>query len=375
MHKAPRAAIAGLGVAAAAGLAVALLVGGAAVSGGAGCDSAEEPCVPRCDGLACGDDGCGGVCGTCEGAATCQAGACVCVPDCSGKFCADDGCGQACFDCPGGFACGETDRCDSVDDSEAYVPDGSFAMGCNAAVDSKCGTDESPARLLTLPAYAVDRREVTVAAFRACVDAGTCDEIKADQCAWGESTWLSAGSDQRPVTCVDHARAVAYCAWRGAALCTEAQWEKAARGGCETSGLAGSGVGSSPEDCGPDSRIFPWGTGEPKCDDAIMKLCATEQSAHEVGSRERDTSVYGALDMAGNVREWTADWYSAAWYTNAPEGEVGGPASGAFRAVRGGSFADVADALRLSDRTSEVPNADRGYPDLGFRCCRAFDAP
>jgi sulfatase modifying factor 1 len=359
------------GVALAVGLA--LVTGGVGVTIGGGCDSAGEACVPMCDGLSCGDDGCGGVCGTCDGPSTCQAGACVCVPDCSGKFCADDGCGAACFACPSGFACGAEDSCDSVDGSEAYVPAGAFAMGCNEVSDDKCAADEKPARVLSLPAYAVDVHEVTAGEFKACVDANGCSPIKASHCSLaGESTFLTDGAANRPVNCVDYARAVKYCEWRGRALCNEAQWEKAARGGCETTSFSGTDEGA--EACKSQARIYPWGTGEPVCADAVMQKCATEKYAHEVGSRDRDQSVYGARDMAGNVAEWTADYYQSAWYTTAPDGDPRMPPSGAFRTTRGGSYASPADAVRVSKRFSQVPTTDVGYEHLGFRCCRSLSS-
>lgn len=67
----------------------------------------KEPCVPACEGRSCGDDGCGGSCGGCEGGLSCDDGICVggCVPSCDGSICGDDGCGGSCGSCQGGFSC------------------------------------------------------------------------------------------------------------------------------------------------------------------------------------------------------------------------------------------------------------------------------
>jgi hypothetical protein len=69
-------------------------------------------CVPRCDGRVCGDDGCGGSCGSCPGGTSCQSGRCVCVGRCAGRTCGNDGCGGSCGSCPSGFSCNAAGTCD-----------------------------------------------------------------------------------------------------------------------------------------------------------------------------------------------------------------------------------------------------------------------
>ncbi len=107
------------------------------------------------------------------------------------------------------------------------VPAGEFWMGCHAT-DSACRDDEKPGRMVYLDAFKIDKTEVTVNAYKACVKAGACTEPSSYE-----------GQGDQPVTNVEWFQADAYCRWAGKQLPTEAQWEKAARG--------------------TDGRIYPWG--------------------------------------------------------------------------------------------------------------------
>jgi formylglycine-generating enzyme required for sulfatase activity len=216
------------------------------------------------------------------------------------------------------------------------VPAGNFWMGCNVEVDDDCDSDESPYHKVYVDAFEVYTTEVTVYAYDACVTAGQCD---APVCA-------QDGGD-RPVVCVDWFDADSYCGWAGKRLCTEAEWEKAARG--------------------TDGRTYPWGNEAPTCELAVMNGCPG--TAQPVGSKPVGASPYGALDMAGNVWEWVADWYDRSYYLSSPAGNPTGPASGSNRVVRGGSFDSGADNLRASNRHDDVPSFTYGI--LGFRCCRS----
>jgi hypothetical protein len=202
------------------------------------------------------------------------------------------------------------------------VAGGPFFMGCNEKVDSSCQTDERPGQLVIVAPFAIDRTEVTVAQYRACVEAGRCDEPDSSDpsCNWGKPD-----RDSHPVNCVDWYQATAYCDWAGKRLPTEAEWEKAARG--------------------TDRRVYPWGNAW-ETDRANVASDGTKP----VGSYPSGASPYSALDMAGNVWEWVSD-------------NVGGG-----RGLRGGSWYGRPSHARASYRLSSGPGDRR--VDVGFRCAQ-----
>jgi formylglycine-generating enzyme required for sulfatase activity len=203
------------------------------------------------------------------------------------------------------------------------VPGGAFIVGCNAAVSEDCygGDRELPAGTETLPGFFIDRTEVTAGAYAACVSAGAC---RAPNC--------NSDSPEHPVVCVSWNDARDYCAWRGARLPSEREWEKAAR---ET-----------------DGRIWPTGNTPPTCAQANISGCGRAWPAR---SQPGAASPYGALDMAGNVLEWTTDWIDAA--------------AQQYRVFRGGAWVYGALYARASFRWVGLANRV-GF--LGFRCAQSF---
>ncbi|HXU62677.1 MAG TPA: SUMF1/EgtB/PvdO family nonheme iron enzyme [Polyangia bacterium] len=205
------------------------------------------------------------------------------------------------------------------------VPGGPFTQGSTRGEE-----DERPARKVTLKPFAIDRTEVTRAAYAQCVEAAKC---RAPAAAEGDANL--------PITGVDWNDAQAYCKFAGGRLPTEAEWEKAARG--------------------TDGRDYPWGN-EVDCSKANWGSfegegpCAGKNPGHPVavGSYPSGASPYGALDLGGNVWEWVADKYDA---------EAG------RRVVRGGSCCSFFVGPRASNRNAWAPDHRDG--DLGFRCAGA----
>lgn len=305
-------------------------------------------CQDHCADLECGDLPHVGInCGECDSGWWCDAG--TCKDDCAGLECGlSPYLGVSCGTCQSGQGCKSGD-CVKTGDM-ALIPAGTFMMGCNVAVDTQCSDDEKPYHEVTLSAYYIDKTEVTVAAYKECVDAGTCTPPDMDvYCNWNVS-----GKEDHPVNCIDWNQSKTYCEWAGKRLPTEAQWEKAARG--------------------TDGRKYPWGNESATCDYAVMYEvapgCGTRSTMSVCSKSPTGNSPYELCDTSGNVWEWVSDWYDSDYYTNSPTSNPTGPDSGSYRIRRGGSLVIAGvDNLRASSRNIDVPFGS-GYYDLGFRCAR-----
>ncbi|MBP7999491.1 MAG: SUMF1/EgtB/PvdO family nonheme iron enzyme [Chloroflexi bacterium] len=215
-----------------------------------------------------------------------------------------------------------------------YVPAGVFYMGMpedNPFADM----DEHPQRTITLGAFWLDRTEVTNGMYERCVQAGACSPIVTPR-----PDYLTAPN--YPVQGVIWPNAAAYCAWVGRRLPTEAEWEKAARG--------------------TDGRLYPWGDTSPEQLQVNVNFRVGDVAP--VGTHADDISPYGALDMGGNVLEWVADWYEKG-YDAAATNNPSGPATGAQKVLRGGSWNAQPTNARTTNRFYAFPT--RNDFD-GFRC-------
>jgi formylglycine-generating enzyme required for sulfatase activity len=210
-----------------------------------------------------------------------------------------------------------------------FVPGGEFPMG------SEIEPDEMPQHMVDVASFWIGQTEVTNAQYARCVEAGECTAPRNDE-------WSDAAKATHPVTYVDWSQASAYAAWVGGRLPTEAEWEKAAHG--------------------TETRNFPW--GDAVTDEQRLNF-NSPQGPVAVGSYPAGASPYGALDMAGNVEEWVADWYAPDYYSEAPYANPTGPADGRFHIVRGGSYTSSRGDVRTTKRGRALP--DSAFPGVGFR--------
>ena len=211
-----------------------------------------------------------------------------------------------------------------------YVPAGEFLMGSE---DAEAYSDEAPEHTVYLDAYWIYKYEVMNEQYRQCIEDGVCSGNLSD---YPENDY--------PAENISWYEANDYCKWAGGRLPTEAEWEKAARG--------------------EDGQTYPWGEADPNCNLAQYGGCSWYIIA--VGSLPGGASPYGALDMAGNVWEWVADWYDADYYQNSPSQNPTGPASGTYRVLRGGSWGGSRWRLRASYRYWYYPGYSASF--YGFRC-------
>jgi formylglycine-generating enzyme required for sulfatase activity len=243
-----------------------------------------------------------------------------------------------------------------------YVPAGTFRMGDDSSL-----TRERPAHAVDLGAYYISKFEVSNREWKKFRDDPGHDDPKfwpngrvvpRDQVPY----WTQAnnhgggtpGSDDYPVIGVNWDAAAAYCAWLSAKtgeryrLPTEAEWEKAARG--------------------TDGRRYPFGNSIERSQ-ANYVGGQTLDTVMPVGSFSGSPSPYGAFDMAGNVMEWCQDWYGRNYYAVSPRKNPTGPATGAYRVVRGGSFFVEVSDLRVTSRSMAWPSF-QAHRMIGFRPVR-----
>lgn len=248
--------------------------------------------------------------------------------------------------------------CQRTPKDMVYIPAGEFIMGTDEtdpeekAAEYGIGkpwlVDEHPAHKVNLPAYYIDKYEVTNARYKKFVDA-TGHPAPAD---W-ENNQIPQGHSLYPVEMVSWQDADAFCRWERKRLPTEAEWEKAARG--------------------TDDRIFPWGN---QFDPRMTNVGGRMGGTTAVGTYEAGKSPYGVYDLIGNVWEWTADWYlpyPGSSYENKDYGQK-------YKVIRGNSWPAIghfppeiqADVVaHHSTATFRLYFVmDGTVNDVGFRCAK-----
>ena len=213
---------------------------------------------------------------------------------------------------------------------------GVFTMG-----SAEGEPDEAPERQVRLPAFEIDRYEVANAAYDRCVSAGLC-----------RARLFAARNEisdpRQPAVGISWYDAARYCKWVGKRLPSEAEWERAARS--------------------TDGRIYPWGDAE---NVALANLRSGQDgftATAAVDGMLGGASAEGALNLAGNVSEWVADFYDPTVYKRTVADEAPRPRQGRSRVARGGSYRDVLYTGRGSARDRRDPGSR--WDTVGFRCAR-----
>jgi len=254
-----------------------------------------------------------------------------------------------------------------------FIEGGATVMGAKDMPDYTGARSTHEAKLSP---FCIEHTEVTVREYEACVREGKCERtpddvdyegIK-DEARAAYKEFCNARKPERldhPINCVDWEMATTFCAWKSARLPTEAEWELAARG--------------------PEQRDYPWGSAAP--DATRLNAAGLEFSAWSEAKGMKPGTLYekddghvgtspvgffkagatpqGVYDLAGNVFEWTSDWFAP--YTGAPQVDPKGPPAGDERVARGGAFnAKDATWVRSAYRWGNIPKTyNHG---IGFRC-------
>lgn len=215
------------------------------------------------------------------------------------------------------------------------IPGGHFTMGSQERTSPP---NERPARAVTVNPFWIDRTEVTVGAYTACVQHGSCPRPvrQSSACTY------DLGDPALPVSCIPWTSAHAFCTASGKRLPREVEWEFAARG---TSGARGGGG------CGVAATLVK---------DGSQRSCAGAHPSR-VGAHPGGASPFGVLDMSGNVEEWVADWYGESVSDLSPR-------AGASHVLRGGGWLSPPSLAKTTSRNwGSVREAG---PNVGFRCAR-----
>lgn len=240
------------------------------------------------------------------------------------------------------------------------IPGGNFLRGTD-----KGPKNAQPQATIWQQTFYMDKYEVTVEAYNACVKSGKCPKA--------HTLYNDYSRPKQPKVGLSWYTAVTFCKAMGKHLPTEAEWEKAARG--------------------VDGRLYPWGKKRATCKEAVIKdgrgrSCGiTKKGKHPEKGRTlvvgtRPPNAHGLFDMSGNSWEWVYDWYSSS-YKSCKDGCIGpnprGPCAGkepckgyTRRIVRGGSWYWPAEMATTVWRRPHFP-ANKPYHHFGFRCAASYE--
>ena len=250
------------------------------------------------------------------------------------------------------------------------VQGGEFGMGDDSL--DLCDTGPNlpycahvPVHPVKVPSFQMNRTEVTGCQYQLCASTGTCEAMAlSDGVDFLLRPCFELGGGH-PVTCIDWNQSKTFCEWAGGRLCTESEWEYAARNG-------------------PLGRRFPWGDTPPTCYDAVFSDCIPWPAGPSIPcSKIGDVDYWGICDLVGNLSEWVEDDWVNNYDFNEDGWQPGGdkgwdaPSDGSAwvhsprwdtRVVRGGAFDLPGDVLPAPLRTESSP--ERISAGVGIRCCR-----
>ena len=224
------------------------------------------------------------------------------------------------------------------------IPAGWFLMGCDTGQDS-----EKPVHRVWVDEFLLAARQVTNADYgRFLRDTASPPPPPP---FWTDPAF---SHPEQPVVGVSWFEAIRYCEWLSASiggkfrLPTEAEWERAARGGNKDAGA-----------------LYPWGDAPPQSLPGYAHRCAGHWQTGPEPVGRAESNAYGLFNMCDNVHEWCSDWYAADYYAVSPERNPRGPETGERRASRGGSWRHHVKISRCAARSSIPPEFK--YADYGFR--------
>jgi formylglycine-generating enzyme len=293
-------------------------------------------------------------------------------------------------------ASGNDDCCDSP-----AIPTGSYDRSYDVADDTHSGDTSAPA---TISDLRLDKYEVTVGRFRAFVAAGMGTQASPPPAGAGahpripgsgwdaswntflpenttallarigclpftRATWtdMRAANEHRPMNCISWYLAMAFCAWDGGFLPTEAEWNYAAAGGDQQRAYPWSNPAGSRS---IEPSYASYGDGQLNCLGDGMPDC-TVGDLVAVGSKPSGDGRWGQSDLAGNVWEWNLDTYSPTYTTPCMDCvcfDCPNVIVGRERVIRGGGYASVPEHVRTGYRFSSIPSDTFDY--VGVRCAR-----
>ncbi len=224
----------------------------------------------------------------------------------------------------------------------ALIPAGYFEMGCETGRD-----EEQPVHRVWVDAFEMARLEVRNRDYAVFLEASGAPPPR-------HLNEPPFDHPDQPVVAVSWLEAAAYCDWlsrvsgRRYRLPTEAEWERAARGGVE-------------------GRLYPWGDEPPDARPEYVRRWGGRVDAPLPVGQEAP-NPFGLFDVSENVHEWCSDWFDKDYYRRSPERNPAGPAFGERRASRGGSWRHHIKVSRCAARSSIPPEFQ--YADYGFRVAR-----